>query len=386
MKKVIIGLAVFFILIFLTIGVSIIIDNYNLKQQQEKKRLFEKQMVQLLRLAYCNSDPSYRGYYTRIFKDTVVGYRTVIENNTGPEYFFFQSIKNPSYKVKLNRNRRNDILPYENYINYFNNGCMYFASYGGSTMKRLCLDGSTKEYFKKYRDTLFYVNKVLIYKNKVAVTSMNGIYIFNMDSENLLWKYKYKIGDFYDGSSAIINNKFYFSNIHQMVNCMNLDNMQLEWQTLLINTGLLHYNQKYHELHTIRHSDKLLILPGTKKLMLMELKTGKIIWNFPWNISGFNEQPCVDVLDKFVYFTYLDEVKCMNYKTNTTLWRLNNALYQGIYKNFVIAKTKDSKHYLILDRKTGKLKSKIENPDEKSELISFVDEKYIIINNMTIYK
>jgi hypothetical protein len=386
MKKVLIGLAVFFILIFLTIGVMMIIDNYNLKQQHEKKRLFEKQMVRNLGLTYCNSDPSYRGPYTRIFKDTIMGYRFVIENNSGPEYFFFQSIKNPSYKVKLIRNRRNDLLPTENYITYFNNGCMYFGTFGGSTMERICIDGSTKQYFRNYADTLFYANKVLIYKNKAAITSMNGMYVFDMDNEKLLWKYKHeKPNDLYDGSSSIINNKFYFSDKHQRINCLNLDNMQMEWQTQLVNTGLLRYFGLYQELGGLYHTDKYLVLPGTSKLIIMELNTGKIVWTYEWYMPWYF-QPKFDVVGDYIYFTYEDKVECINFITNKRVFRIKNAIYQGEYKNYIIAKSKNSQYYVIANKNNGALKKLIENPNVKDELIHFVDKKYVIVNRETIYK
>ncbi|HEY1009143.1 MAG TPA: hypothetical protein VGE58_03470, partial [Daejeonella sp.] len=143
MKKrhVFIGLLVFLSVFFL------IFRSIQLKYKQEKKekaiKVFENQLVKALDLTFVNRDSNYAAFHTRIFKDTIVGYKMNIkEDNPGSEYFFIQSLLDLSHKVILQRNRY-EYLPYENYIDYYDNGCLYFGSFGGSTMEHLCSDGSS---------------------------------------------------------------------------------------------------------------------------------------------------------------------------------------------------------------------------------------------------
>lgn len=372
-----------FVLIYF---VLLLLEKYENYKEQHARAKFEQEIVEALDLKFINKDSLYGKSYVRVFQDTIVGCKGYFSDGTEPRLSFIQAIHDSTYTVTIPDNNSNNRLRGANYIDQYINGCMYFGSFGGSTMQQLCKDGSRKEFFKAYEDTLFYANKVLIYKDKAAITSMNGIYIFSLNSEKLLWRYTYKeFSDLYDGPSVIIQNKFIFSDIKNRVTCINLDNLKVEWRVQLSGNALHDNNEIYHERNSFYYNDKIIALPGTRKFMLIDRNSGELIWTFPWEFDGVDPyRPKFEVTDKLVYFTYPSDLKCIDYIQNKIKWQYKNATFRAIYKDNVIAVSKDSKYYLIIDKNTGKLKKRISNPNQGYEL-SCVD-KYVIVYTETLYE
>lgn len=354
----------------------------DLAEKKAQVRQFQREIVKVLNLKYVSYNPLYASSYVRIIKDTIVGYN-IGTNGIAPG-FFFQSLTPLDTTTFIEKTfQENDPLPLANYINYFKNGCIYFGAYGGSYMQRVCIDGSTQSYFKTFEQTLFYANKVLCYKDKAVITSMNGIYIFDIKNEKLLWSEKYG-NDLYDGFSVIIDKKFYYVSINGMLVCVNLENLKKEWETMLDIKMNSPYGDVYQELQTLYHSDKVVVINGIRKIILIDIKTGKIIWSFPWNIRVLVDHPAVKFVGKWIYFSNQKKLYCIDYTTNKIAWELNNATFQALYKDYVIGISKDLNYYLIINKDTGKIIAKIKNPKD-GYLISFVDE-YVIVNSKTIYK
>ncbi len=171
-----------------------------------EKREFADSMAKALHLKFINTDPEYASPYLRIYNDTIVGFHTGSIDHK--EYYFVQSIKN----LKFNVITGNDSLKYPSIspVDTFKNGKIYFGRFGRSTMQTLDFDENLTEYFRKYDDTLFYANKVMLHKNMAVITSMNGIYVFDIKSQKLLWKYRYtEVVN--NGMNGILGNKLVFT-------------------------------------------------------------------------------------------------------------------------------------------------------------------------------
>ncbi|OAQ39311.1 hypothetical protein A5893_11655 [Pedobacter psychrophilus] len=386
MKKRNIFLIAFFLL-FSGLIFSLLFARYQSDKESENKvrlkEVFEKEITAALDLKYVSYNPLYaHSSYVRIIKDTIMGFNNGFNDyNAG---FFFQSLKPLKTATLVQVTfQEHDPYPSDNYIGYYNNGCMYFGAYGGSRMERVCIDGTTRDYFSKYENTMFYANKVLLYKDKAAITSMNGIYIFDIKKEKLLWSERYG-NELFDGFSVLIDNKFYYVSIRGTFVCMNLDTLKKEWETPLKIKMDYPYSEIYQELQSIYHSDNIIAIYGLDKLLLINSKTGKIIWNFPWNIKPSVDQPTVKIIDKLIYFSNKGELYCIDYTSNNLIWKFKDAIFKGIYKNFVIAMSKNSDFYLIINKDTGKLKTKIITPKNGYPIV--LVDSYVIIDNRTIYK
>lgn len=365
------------------------ISDKEIASKENLTREFEKEMVAALDLKFVDRNNLYIGAHTRVINDTIMGYYPYITDESMPG-FFFQSL-NPLSVITFIEitHQENDPYPEGTYITYYKNGCMYFPEKHGSTIHKVCISGSTREYFREYRDSMRNTSKVYCYKNKAVLLGTDGVFVFDVNTEKILWKFPFKGIDAYEyaGPCTIINNKLYFTDLGNRVNCINLDNYKIEWQTQIPNIDLLPGFTPPKEIYYLYHTDKYLVLAGTKKLTMLDSNSGQIIWNFPWELDPTNRyQPNFDVVGDLVYFTYPDELKCMNYITNKIVWKLNNVSYQGIFKNNIVALSKDRNYFFVINKDTGKFKAKIKNPDDGSNLIDFIDNKYIIINSRAIYK
>ena len=63
--------------------------------------------------------------------------------------------------------------------------------------------------------------------------------------------------------------------------------------------------------------------------------------------------------------------------TNKTIWELEDSYFLGLYKNYVVATSADSKFYLIIDKSTGLIEDKIPSPISKRGDFDFYWELYL---------
>ncbi len=398
MRKKVLNLLV---IIILTVCVLILVLQYNstkIRSMQERSlQEFEQNIVKTLGLKFVSNHAiNRRKAYVRIIKDTIIGFNTGAGTDGLSSGFFFQSLNPISPIILIEQSYDgNSQYPEENFITYFKNGCMYFVRKLGASLHRICMDGSTKEYFEKYQDTMNFVGKAIIYRNKVSMLSTKGIYVFDLNTEKLLWKLPFDkpLEGFEIIPSVLINNRLYFYGFGNKINCLNLDNFRLEWQTKILKDSFLNFYGEYQELFYLYHTDKYIVLPGTKEIILIDIKTGSLIWKSSWgSYQVRNKPPHFDIVNNSIYFTNKKNVECIDLVNNKIFWRLKNAVYQGIYKDNVIATNMDYKYYLIIDKSTGALKSKIpypnlNKPKNSDDLIDFIENnKYVIIGKESIYR
>lgn len=294
---------------YICIGLVLItiLGSCKYRATEEERQEFSSNMVKALHLTFINKDSDYNTMSLRIFNDTVVGFRAHVGINNN-EYYFVQSIKNLKHKIYTD----NDSLRYPSItaIDCFRNGNLYFGRFGRSTMQALNLNGNLYEYFGKYEDTLFYANKVMLYKNNAVLTSMNGIYVFDLKSERLLWKYHYNKDIVYDGISAIIGSNLIFDEAivdtttresHTNLICFDLEKLQIKWSKTFNHTGTYTYDLEYSPHHQFDHDDGNVIILQGDTCYAFDSNTGVTKGKHRWQ-GYFNYTPTCKVENhKIIY-------------------------------------------------------------------------------------
>lgn len=357
-----------------------------------EKREFADSMAKALHLEFINTDPEYASPYFQIFNDTIVGFNAHAHNNKNYyEYYFVQSIKNLKYKLEID----NDSLIYPSIskIDYYKNGKLYFGRFGGSNMQTLDLDGNLTEYFRKYEDTLFYANKVMLYKNMTVVTSMNGVYVFDLKSERLLWKYQYNKDFVYDGISAIIGKNLIFDEAiidtttresHTNLICFDLEKLQIKWSKNLNRTGIHSYDREYSPHHQFDNDNGNVVILQGDTCYAFDSNTGVAKGKHQWQ-GNFNYTPTCKVENNKLYTDSKNNLLCADIVTGKTMWKLKDVAFWGLYKNYVIGYTPDNKYYLIIDKFSGVVKNKVKSPERNRTDFNIVGN-YILINRESLYQ
>ncbi|RYE27034.1 MAG: hypothetical protein EOP45_02485 [Sphingobacteriaceae bacterium] len=355
------------------------------------RAIFESSMAKALHLKFINRNEDYDNPYFNIFNDTIVGFNShAPEKNKYSEYYFAQSIKNTKYKFETD----NDSLRFPSISNLDNykNGSFYFCRFGRGTMQSLDSTGKLTEYFRKYDHDVSYANKAMFYKDKVVIAGMYGVYVFDFKSEKLLWKYDY-VDAPNDGMSAIINNKLVFTEtvsdtIKRSTNtnivCVDLDRLKVKWQKILNHSATYTYFQQYLPQHHLYTDDGEVIIPQTDTCYALNLNTGKVKGKLRWK-GCFRYQPRFNVENHKIYLENNFTLFCADLVFGKKIWEVKNAGYWGLYKNHVIAFTPDLKFYLIINKETGQIESKISKPETTQMDFEFVG-KYILINREALYQ
>lgn len=356
---------------------------------------FQKQMVGALNLQYVNSDTLYRGAWTKIFNDTIVGYQP--NEDVDSCFYFIQSLKTLKYKVRIHVKKL--IAPCSRCatcatcitnIDCFRNGCLYSGRFGNPTMLRICSDGTITHFFGKYRNIIFYADKIILYKNKVVITRMNGIDIFDMLSEKLLWKYTY---DLNQGSSAIIGNKLVFTfrnekeenHVKSFVHCVDLDKLTTVWKTQLTQVDAGYAYKINGPWNEILNNGKELLIPTISGLSIISLDDGSTKFQFNYNKDKSENNYSYAIESDRLYFSSANLLMCFNIKSYTKAWQTKNVFLHGIYKSNIVAQSNDRKSYIIIDKSIGKVKAIITNPYLKENNVTFID-KYLLFHGTDLYK
>ncbi len=355
---------------------------------QREKREFADSMAKALHLRFINTDPDYESPFFRIYNDTIVGFHTGSIDHK--EYYFVQSIKN----LKFNVITGNDSLKYPSIspIDAFRNGRLYFGRFGRSTMQTLDLDENLTEYFRKYEDTLSYANKVMLYKNMAVITSMTGVYVFDIKSQKLLWKYRYtEIVN--NGMNGVLGNKLVFTetvsdtvkkSVYTNVICFDLDKLKRTWVKTLYHSITYVYAKKYAPRDQLYNDNNEVIIPQGDACYRLDLNTGSVKGKFLWG-GYFRNDPRFTVENGRLYLDNHYTLVCIDLNTGKKIWQVKNAGYWEFYKNYVIASTPGVKFYLIVNKFTGKIESKIPKPDNYTMDFDVVG-KYILINHESLYQ
>ena len=378
---------------YIFLGLFFITLLYSCKQYPTLKdrAIFESSMAKALQLKYINRDERYNNPYFNIFNDTIVGLNLhAPEKSKYSEYYFAQSAKSPKHVLETN----NDSLrfPSISNIDNYKNGNFYFCRFGGGTMQSLDSAGKLTEYFRKYDHDVSYANKAMFYKDKVVIAGMYGVYIFDKTSEKMLWKYVY-VDDPNDGMSTVINNKLVFTetatdtikrSTNTSIVCVDLNRLKVKWQKILNHSATYTYFQQYLPQHHLYTDDGEVIIPQTDTCYALNLNTGQVKGKLRWK-GYFRYQPRFNVENHKIYLENNYTLLCADLISGKKIWEVKNAGYWELYKNHVIAFTPGLKFYLIINKETGQIESKIPKP--QSNVMDFdLVGNYVLINHEALYQ
>jgi hypothetical protein len=363
-----------------------------------QKQEFEKKMVKALKLDFVSKDSDYNISDLKIFNDTLVGFWTKGINYNPYKRYFIQSLKDPKYKIEFDN--KNLVWPMISPVDDYRNGCLYFGKNLGTSMQKLCSDGTLTEYFNKNQDEYqaqpSAENKVMIYKNQAVLSLNTGIYVYDMFTQKLIWEYiftDYK-GEPLDaifGNKLIATHKFTGS---MNVICYDLDSHELVWSKKIPGEDDCSSMSVFDPQFNLTKDNNNAIIPGRKACYIIDINSGEIkntiIWNlfFKYDqVSGFKVEN-----DK-LYTTNLNDdnvgLMCVDIKTNQLLWHLKGTFLYGVFNNYVIgyvAKGKEGNgRYIIIDKKTGAVIDQIDEPDNGQANLNFIDN-YVLINHNVIYQ
>ena len=117
-------------------------------------------------------------------------------------------------------------------------------------------------------------------------------------------------------------------------------------------------------LNTPQNSDNL-VYNGTDiaisvcgKLTLLNIEKGSVDLEYPLSDS-LTILGRISLDNYQCYVSNRLNVDCINIKTKKLAWRAFNANLFGSYKTHIIALSLDGKYYLIINKETGKIESKI---------------------------
>ncbi len=357
----------------------------------KERHTFELSMAKALQLKFISRDERYNNPYFNVFNDTIVGFNShAPEKSKYSEYYFAQSTKSPNYKFETDNDSLRD--PSISNIDNYKNGKFYFCRFGGGTMQSLDSTGKLTEYFRKYDHDVSYANKAMFYKDKVVIAGMYGVYIFDKTSEKMLWKYVY-VNDPNDGMSTVINNKLVFTetatdtikrSTNTSIVCVDLDRLKVKWQKILYHSATYTYFQQYLPYHHLYTDDGEVIIPQTDTCYALNLNTGKVEGKVSWK-GYFRYQPRFNVKNHKIYLENNFTLLCADLISGKKIWEVKNAGYWELYKNHVIAFSPDLKSYLIINKETGQIESKISKPESNVMDFDLVG-KYVLINRQSLYK
>jgi hypothetical protein len=368
---------------------------------EDQKKEFEAKMVKALELKLINRDSDYLySSELRIFGDTIVGFWAHFKDNQLQRSYFIQSLSNPTYKIKFDNAKV--IFPLISMIDDYRNGCLYFGRYVGTALQVLRSDGTLTDYFDLKQGTNLHrrndLNKIMLYKNQVALSDNTGIYLYDLVTQKLIWEYTFK--DF-DGKlfRSILGNKLIMSldsNGLMNVVCYDLDKHQLIWTKNITGNNsnispFSKYGPAYPPPYPLFSYNNNVIVPGSNSCYLIDMDSGMVSDTVQWHSYSKDDKiSYFKIENNKLYITNLNDdqigLLCIDIKTNKMIWNVKEASLYGLYKDYVIGYNPDGTgSYLIIDKNTGAIKDKIVKPSRYEVGFFFVDN-YIMINHRAVYK
>ncbi len=354
-------------------------------------------MVRALKLTHIYTDSIYKAYDLQVFNDTIVGH--FVDSVFDPGFYFIQPLKNPAALKIIKRN----IIELKNEascsscttpVEQLKNGCLYFPRYGSSTIVKLCDDSTAVQYLSEFKNKVFYSNRLLFLKDTVVISSFNGIYVFNLTTEKLLWEQQYKNGSLNNGSIGLVGKKLIYTweiepaqgQIVTYITCIDLQNFTKKWQKALPNDFIDNGQQNNFLNRSIEADQRQRICISTRQqFQVIDVNTGSILFALK-NDALESRLPSYFLENNRLYLTYFDKVCCFDLAGKNTVWKTPNCALLGLYKDYLICVSEDNRFFKIIDKNTGNVLNSIANPDILSDnSIRFIG-KYLLINNNALYR
>ncbi|WP_198659530.1 hypothetical protein [Nubsella zeaxanthinifaciens] len=219
---------------------------------------------------------------------------------------------------------------------------------------------------------------------------MNGVFLFDLGSQKLLRKYKYKdeignFGAFIDGDDLFFNEvitKIMPDSSQKetlILNRMDLKDLTYKWKAKISGSYVSHFNDDKFLLY-----GKKCYTVARNNGKITEISNRKMIFKKD-SVYGIRYVHTLDTtLHKEGYelvnpgFVVLDSL-------NKELYSFKNCRYMTERGEFIILRTNDNLYYLLVNKRSGKISHKINNNDSREDKIKFLG-KYILIDGIYLYK
>lgn len=378
MTKILLSFAAFILLVSIS-GC----EDYKKKNLNPK---FHSQLVSALNLKLVATDSMYHGSTMRIAHDTIFGYfkfkKPKSWDDDSQNYYFIQDLNNLKkiYKISSDYN-------YPVGVDTLDGGKFYFSA-GGISIVSIDTNGNHRQYFKKYNDSMFNASSIMLFKNRASIRSMNGLYVFDIINEKLLWKYKFPSTGIIDAKTILGKLVFPLTKdqnqsktIQDSLLCVDLDSAKYSWKIGFkgedlrggVGTYSLFKNKISGEI------EKRIYVGTNKRALALNLENGKIVHadsNYssiqPTNKSGFLARKRNDCF-------LLDEAY-------HPVWRIKNFIPIGFHDDFIIGTSLNRLNYFIFNTSTGKLVARIAIDDPEDLEFFMMGSTYILIDNIYLYK
>ena len=166
--------------------------------------------------------------------------------------------------------------------------------------------------------------------------------------------------------------------------CFDLEKLQIKWSKTLNRTGIHSYDREYSPHHQFDNDNGNVVILQGDTCYAFDSNTGVAKGKHQWQ-GNFNYTPTCKVENNKLYTDNKNNLLCADIVTGKMIWKLKDAAFWGLYKNYVIAYTPDSEYYLIIDKFSGVVKNKVKSPERNRTDFNFVGN-YVLINREALYK
>lgn len=288
----------------------------------------EQKLIDFFKLKPINTSIEYySNSYMRIFDDTLVKCVSVTKKsgNWRYGYYFIQSMLNPVYKKYVDAS---EWFVSFSPIDYYKNGYLYTGRFGRSYMERIGIDGSYKTYFKKYDDTMFYINDLFFYKNKTVIVSMNGIFLFDTENEKLLYKFKYPHNHVELQHQCMVGKYFIFTaHSHKkygapiFIYCLDMEKGNIIWKKYYKNAGFtFEYDPNINRYRIPSNKHNEIVICTYTGIDIFDVSTGKVMWTFTFQ-KPKTETTFVYIDSTTCYYRDDDTIYAIDFKRDKLLWK-----------------------------------------------------------------
>jgi outer membrane protein assembly factor BamB len=345
---------------------------------------FRAELVRSLDLKLVATDSLFYSSNMKIANDTIFGYYRSLHNTSyddiAQNYYFIKHLNSREKIFKIHSDF--------SHVDTLDRGKIYFSTPPGCCVITLDTNGRQKEYFAKYQDSLFMSLSMMLYNNRVGIRSMNGLYVFDLLKQKLIWKYKFPSTGIVNGK--IILGKLFFelsknenkiNSVQDSIYCLDLDSGKYSWKIGLkgedfrgdIGAYKINANKKTGEI------EKRIYISTNRRALVLNLETRKILYS---EAKFSSIQPT----NKEGYLLARKDDECFLLNQDyEVLWKVKNFVPVGFHRDYIIGTSLDKRSYYVLNTATGKQIAKIlkNNPDDIEFFM--MSNNYILIDKIHLY-